>query len=80
MAILQVAEVREALPELLRRAEEGEHFVIEREGREVAALVSIEDLRFLEQLEDRIDLEEARKALEEPGSIPWEEVKARLGL
>ena len=35
---------------------------------------------FLEELEDRTDLEAAREALSEPGAVPWDEVKARLGL
>jgi len=46
----------------------------------VAALVPVRDLRLLEALENRIDLEAARKALEDPSSIPWEMVKAELGL
>ena len=43
----------------------------------------IEDLAFLEELEDRLDLEEARAALAEAGTdgtIPWEKVKKDLGL
>jgi hypothetical protein len=43
----------------------------------------MEDLRFLEDLEDRVDLEDARTALaesEKEGTIPWEKVKKDLGL
>jgi hypothetical protein len=40
----------------------------------------VEDLELLQQLEDRIDLEAARKALKEPGRIPWAKVKKDLGL
>jgi hypothetical protein len=49
--------------------------------REVAAIVSLSDLRLLELLEDHIDLEAARKALADPQATerPWEEVKAELG-
>lgn len=54
--------------------------VLSRRGRRVAALVPLEDLELIEKLEDRIDLEAAREALKEPGSIPWEKVKADLGL
>jgi hypothetical protein len=49
----------------------------------VAAVVPIEDVKLLEELEDRIDLEEARAALAETkskGTIPWEKIKADLGL
>lgn len=51
----------------------------------MAALVPIEDMRFLEELEDRLDLEEARAALTEAKAdperpIPWEKLKTELGL
>jgi hypothetical protein len=43
----------------------------------------MEDLDSIEELEDRMDLEEARAALAEAGTddtIPWEKVKKDLGL
>jgi prevent-host-death family protein len=59
-----------------------ERVIVQRDGRPVAALVPIEDLDLLEQLEDQIDVEEARKVLADPAEQyrPWEEVKAELGL
>lgn len=68
-----------------RAAYGGERVVLTRRGKELAALISIEDLqlldRLLEEAEDRIDQEEAARALAEPGpSIPWEQVKSELGL
>ncbi len=42
------------------------------------ALSSVAALR--EELEDRSDVEAAREARKEAGSIPWEEVKRRAGL
>ena len=33
-----------------------------------------------ERIEEEIDLREARKALKERGSVPWEKVKRDLGL
>jgi hypothetical protein len=38
--------------------------------------------RLIEQEEDRIDAEEARKALADPGNeaVSWEEAKKELGL
>ncbi|MBI5445873.1 MAG: type II toxin-antitoxin system Phd/YefM family antitoxin [Deltaproteobacteria bacterium] len=81
MTTVAIPKAQGELSEALRRVEtEGERIVLEQDGRPMGALVSLEDLRFLEELEDRIDLEEARRALEEPGSIPWEELKAELGL
>jgi len=63
-----------------RAAVRKERVVITRKGKKVAAVVPIEDVTLLEKLEDLMDLEDARKALKEPGSIPWEKVKADLGL
>lgn len=59
---------------------QGERIVLERRGRDVVALVPLEDLRLLEDLEDRMDLEEAKRRLKEPGRTSWKEVKRRLGL
>jgi prevent-host-death family protein len=75
---------RDSLSDTLNRVSYGkERIVIQRHGKELAALVPIEDLKFLEDLEDRLDLDEARAALveaEEKGTIPWEKVKEDLGI
>jgi prevent-host-death family protein len=57
-----------------------ERVVLERHGKPLAGLVPVEDLEFLQELENRIDLAAARKALKEPGRIPWAKVKKDLGL
>ena len=75
---------RDSLADILNRVSYSkERIVICRHGKDMAALVPIEDLMFLEALEDRMDLEEARAALaeaEEKGTIPWEKVKQDLGI
>ena len=60
----------------------GERIVIQKHGRPVAALVPIEDLALLKEIEDRMDLEDARRALAEARGkfVPWEVVKRKLGL
>ena len=60
----------------------GERILIQKHGRPVAALVPVEDLALLRELEDRIDLDDARKALAEAKGklVPWETVKRQLGL
>jgi hypothetical protein len=68
--------------------EEPRNFVADEENRPVGKpvfLVSQEDLELLEMLEDGYWAKEGRKALEEfkragGKPIPWEQVKARLGL
>ena len=60
---------------------QGERILLERNGKAVAGLVSVDDLQLLEQLEDRIDLKAARAALKEPGRrVPWRDLKKTLGL
>lgn len=82
-------EVRLNLGELINRVRyRSERVRVTRRGKPVMALVPIEDLDFLEKvldaLEDEIDLPIIRERLrefEETGeSIPWEQVKAELGL
>ena len=81
MTRLSASTVREEFSETLNRvAYKGERIVLERRGKDVAALVPVEDLELLEQLEDRMDLEAARKALKEQGSISLDELKAELGI
>lgn len=81
MTRVSTTRAREALSDVINRVVyQGERIVLERHGKDVVALVPVADLELLEQLEDRMDLEEARKRLKEPGRIPWKEIKGRLGL
>jgi prevent-host-death family protein len=59
----------------------GDRIVLEHRGKPVAALVSVEDLELLEDLEDAYWIRRADEAEAEPGpNIPWEQVKAELNL
>lgn len=79
--VLKASKARDEFADLLNRVSyRKERLLIERHGKPVAALVPVEDLALLEALEDRLDLEAAREALKEPGTTPWKQVKARLGL
>ncbi len=79
---LNASQARAAFAEAVNRVVfAGERTIIRRHGKDVATVVSVEDLKTLEALEDRSDLEEARKIMKKPGRlIPWEKVKADLGL
>ena len=64
----------------------GRPIILHQNGKQVAALISIEDLHLLERLieeeEDRIDIVETEKILadvKEQGTVPWERIKAELG-
>ena len=81
MSKVSTVEARDQLSTIINRAAFGkERVVLTRRGKELAAVVPIEDVKLLEDLEDRLDLEAAREAIKEEGTIPWEKVKAELGL
>jgi prevent-host-death family protein len=84
MTVISVVEARKRLPELMNRAfYAGDRAVIQRHGKKLAAVVSIEDLELLQALEDKLDLTAAKAALKaagDKGTVPWEKLKAELGL
>lgn len=81
MTRLNVMEAKKTFGKTVNRVAFGkERLLLERRGEDVAAVVPLEDLRLLEDLENRIDLEVARKALQEPGSVSFEALKKELGL
>ena len=84
MSRIGVTQLRSVLSEVVNRVQyRGERVVLERQGKPVAALVSIEDLGLLQELEDRLDDLEADRAESESAGearIPWESIKAELDL
>ncbi len=84
MPDLSIAEAREQFSEAINRAAYGkERIFVTRRGKRLAVIVPVEDVEALEAIEDRFDLEEAAKAraeAKEKGTIPWETLKAELGL
>lgn len=82
MTRLPTSEARIRLAEVVNDvAFRGERVVLQRHGKDVAAVVPIEDLALLEELEDRIDLEAARKALrDKQPAIAWDALKRELGI
>ena len=79
---IAASEAREKLSDILNEvAFRGERVLLERHGKSIAAVVPIEDLELLERLEDKLDLEAARKALREEGErLSWKQLKTELGL
>jgi prevent-host-death family protein len=77
-------DARENLADILNRVAYAKNRVrITRRGKEVAAVVPIEDLELIERLEDEFDIREAEKALREAkkkGTIPLQKVREELGL
>ena len=82
MTRLAASEVRLQFAEVVNQvAFGGERIVLHRHGKDVAAIVPVADLELLEELEKRMDLEEARAALKESGPrVSWEKLKKELKL
>ena len=81
MDYLQVGEIRGNMSEAINRvAYGGERLILKRRNKNAAALISMEDLALLEELENRADILSARKALRETGSVSWNKVKKDLNL
>ena len=81
MVRIPASKVRQNFSDILNRvAYRGERIVLRRRGKDLVAVVPLQDLQFMDELEERLDLEAAQKALREKGTIPWEKLKKRLGL
>ena len=70
MPHLNVSKAREQFPEVVNRAAYGkERTIVSRRGKDMAAVIPMDDLRLLERLAreemDRLDLKNARAALKE---------------
>jgi prevent-host-death family protein len=87
-ARVNVSRARNEFPELVNRAAYGkERTIVSKRGKDLAAVIPIEDLRLLERLAqeemDRQDIADARAALKEAkrkGTLSVEEARKRLGL
>ena len=87
MTEITVSEARARLADVVDQARVAHDPVfLTRRGRRVAAVIDAEDLeRLIEVAEDATDIEAARLARDEMAvtgepAIPWEQVKADLGL
>ena len=81
---IPAAQARDRFADLLNRAAYGqERIILTRRGKPIAALVPVEDVEWLEDIENESDLkaiQEARKEIKREGTIPFEEIKGELGL
>ncbi len=83
MAPVTAKQLKEHSADVLSRVQYGgERVPVTRHGKEVAAVVSIEDARLLDALEDVLDGHDALEALaeaEREGTINLAELRKRLG-
>ena len=79
---ISTVDARKNFADIVNRVAYGnEPIVLTRRGQKIAALVSMDELELLQQIEDHIDIEDAKKALAESGeNISAKEVWSQLGL
>ncbi len=81
MSELAVSEAREHLADAIERARSGEPVYVTRRGQRVVVIVDAEAYDSLvDSVEDAIDRTELRAARDDDDYVPWEDVKADLGL
>ena len=71
----QVYDAHKFVSDLIKSAKE--RIILIRHGKDVAGIISIDDLNLLEKLEDRLDLQDAIEILEDEHSkfVDWDDVK-----
>lgn len=79
---ISTVDARKQFADIINKVAYGNDSVIlTRHGDDIAAIVSMEELHFLQQLEDVIDIADAKIAMDEPGAnIKDAEFWKELGL
>ena len=86
MTRVAASKMRDSFSDTLNRvAYRRERIVLRRRGKDLVAIVPMEDLALIERLEDKIDVRRARRALAEmkrkgKKPVPLAELKRELGL
>ena len=76
-----VVDVRNTFSEYLNLAcYQGQRIVIQRRGKPVAALISVENLELLNALEDQANVKAAKKARKERGGVTLDQYCKKHGL
>ena len=79
---ISAADARKKFANIINRVAYGkESFVLTRRGEALAAIVSMEDLKLLQEIEEQMDIEDAWEARNERGEpISWEKLREELGI
>ena len=79
---ISTADARKNFADIVNKVAYGkESVILTRRGQKIAALVSMDELKLLQYIEDHLDIEDAKKSLAEPGeNISAQEVWKQLGV
>jgi prevent-host-death family protein len=79
---ISTADARKKFANIVNRVAFGkEAFVLTRRGEALAALVSVDALKLLQEIEERMDVEDAWQArADSEETVSWEELKKELKL
>jgi prevent-host-death family protein len=78
---MNTTEARKEFSDALNRvAYKGERIEIRRRGKPVAAIVPFDDLKLIEELEDKILLAKMKKSEKDRGGITLAQLKNKLGI
>lgn len=81
---INTADAKEQFVDLINRvAHNKERIILTRRGKEIAAIIPVEDLQLIQESQDKQDLHEAIDALKEvrnAGAVTLDQLKEDLGL
>lgn len=81
--VINTADAKEQFTDLINRvAHNNERVILTRRGKEIAVIIPIDDLKVLQDSQDKLDLREAIDALKEArsiGTISLEKLKEEAG-
>ncbi|HYF98329.1 MAG TPA: type II toxin-antitoxin system prevent-host-death family antitoxin [Coxiellaceae bacterium] len=82
MSAMTIADARGNFSEIINRVAYGnERVVLTRHNKNVVAIIPLVDLVLLEEIEDRLDLQDAREAFQEAkekGAISLDELRKKM--
>jgi prevent-host-death family protein len=80
---LNTADAKEQFTDLINRVSHNkDHIILTRRGKDIAAIISMEDFKLLQDSQDKNDLREAIDALKEArssGTMALEKLKEEIG-
>jgi prevent-host-death family protein len=83
ITLMNTVEAKEQFSDLINRvAHSKERIILTRRGKEIAAIIPVDDLKVLQQSQDKQDLHAAIDALKEArtdGTISLEQLKDEIG-